>query len=80
MDATFRCTCWRCTGKAHDDGTLHVSWSDNIARTYVPADPLTVEEDWAAPLTHDRSRDILIACIAGMVIIAVLAYWAGTRA
>jgi hypothetical protein len=50
-----------------------------VYKTYTAADPLTVEQEWTPleALDRSRSRDIALLCIAGMVIVAVLAYLLG---
>jgi hypothetical protein len=61
--------------------------SDNLDMGAVPewvyrvdSPPEVDEEPWTAPIERAQSRDVLLLCIAGMVIIAILAFWAGTRA
>jgi hypothetical protein len=48
-------------------------------------DPLTIpetdEEPWtpAAELTHEKSRDVLLACLGLGVVLAIAAWWVQAR-
>jgi hypothetical protein len=61
--------------------------SDNLDMNAVPewvyrvdSPPATDDEPYQShELERQTSRDTVLLCIAGMVIIAVLAYWAGSR-
>lgn len=56
--------------------TFRTYADDEWARlTWTAADPLTVTEP--EPLTRERSRDTALVCIAGMVLIAIVAYLLG---
>lgn len=84
---TITCTCWRCAGKAYNDGTRHAtqgipSWTWNWTRHPDP-DPLTVDEEpWtrhrippcedpACDLCHDPDRGHWIGCVLILVALVI---------
>lgn len=58
-----------------------MTWSESdpvpawVHMAEVPPD--TDDEPWTAPLSREQSRDITLACMAGMVLLAIAAFLAG---